>query len=894
MENINQCTAINNNKKRCLFKCSENSEYCSRHIIKLNKPKKEIILCCAKNQKKEQCPWKAIDGEKYCKRHLEILGNNQSSDEKYCSGCKNYLPLSKWKDQSSKICSKCSDRCKINREKDKIKRIIVDNKCIGYTQSKIINNDNEIIYKKCDHYANKNSEYPEYCGEHQALAKKLNLETDIIKVCSNWIRGCFNTFEPIEIKGHRISKCITCREKARTKDLQKYNMKIENALKFNKETKDKELFMCHSCNSINDIKTVNCNKCIKCYEIQTKSENNRYINNPLLKRVNDVKKSKFHKNRIMDLTDDEIIELITQKCYYCNNDEGPSGIGIDRFDSTKDYIKDNCKPCCEMCNRMKSNYSFNDFTNIIKYLVRINKFVDKNPNEKYAQLFKRCKNPYFNILGKSSTDNKPKQVHIDNELWEKIIKSPCFYCKNNFNGNGAGGVDRVDSKFGYFESNIVPACSTCNLMKNIMLPHEFFNKIKKIYNKHIGFIDFEPTIRENILQELNTDINIKIADHIKFLKENHKEYENLIFMPKSLDDIKNIKILLEFCDLEDNEDNKYNENNKNNNDKHNMKKITDKQKLLKDIWKYFRYTVSSLKIEKHREFDGRRFYVLVKDQTTETYLGIMSLSKDMFDCRDRDSYIGWDKNEKREKYLHIMNLTTCVPLQPFGFNFNGGKLIAMLAFSKEISMHYKKRYINTNISDLLGIITTSIHGKSIMYDRLKCMKHIGFTQGNSTQRLSNKTIELCKNYCKNKKNYNDNINLKKLYYVEEVFKKFKIPKKHMESNPKGIYFGFTSPNSKEYLTGKTDTIPDLTHLKTSQEIFNEWLNRWGIQRYNQLKLKNNLKCNNLNKIDEYTLNDNIKSNSIIIDELNDINNNNNNLSELNNKNISKNKKNILS
>ena len=35
--------------------------------------------------------------------------------------------------------------------------------------------------------------------------------------------------------------------------------------------------------------------------------------------------------------------------------------GIDRIYSTKGYSVNNCVPCCTMCNKMKLNYSLEDF-----------------------------------------------------------------------------------------------------------------------------------------------------------------------------------------------------------------------------------------------------------------------------------------------------------------------------------------------------------------------------------------------------------------------------------------------------------------------------------------------------------------------------------------------------
>jgi hypothetical protein len=61
----------------------------------------------------------------------------------------------------------------------------------------------------------------------------------------------------------------------------------------------------------------------------------------------------------------------------------------------------------------------------------------------------------------------------------------------------------------------------------------------------------------------------------------------------------------------------------------------------------------------------------------------------------------------------------------------------MLAFSIELHQFYEKRYFYS----LALITTTSIHGKSIQYDRLKQLKLIGYTKGFGTNHISASFIE---------------------------------------------------------------------------------------------------------------------------------------------------------
>lgn len=74
----------------------------------------------------------------------------------------------------------------------------------------------------------------------------------------------------------------------------------------------------------------------------------------------------------------EFEKIIKSNCYYCNCSPSFRSKktcrrinlikinGIDRIDSSKDYIKGNCRACCKNCNRMKSALKEKDFYIIIK------------------------------------------------------------------------------------------------------------------------------------------------------------------------------------------------------------------------------------------------------------------------------------------------------------------------------------------------------------------------------------------------------------------------------------------------------------------------------------------------------------------------------------------------
>ena len=103
---------------------------------------------------------------------------------------------------------------------------------------------------------------------------------------------------------------------------------------------------------------------------------NEYCNNCL--KYNDKKRYDHYKHGAksrklcFDLTIDEFKNITSQPCAYCGEFSvyfnGVGINGIDRIDSSKGYIVNNVIPCCEMCNKMKSNYNVKDWINKIKII----------------------------------------------------------------------------------------------------------------------------------------------------------------------------------------------------------------------------------------------------------------------------------------------------------------------------------------------------------------------------------------------------------------------------------------------------------------------------------------------------------------------------------------------
>ena len=127
---------------------------------------------------------------------------------------------------------------------------------------------------------------------------------------------------------------------------------------------------------------------------------------------------------------------------------------------------------------------------------------------------------------------------------------------------------------------------------------------------------------------------------------------------------------------------------------------------------------------------------------------------------------------------------------------------------------------------------------------------MGFTKGNSVQKIPPEVTKLCNEYLKQERGNGLSYNTSKKYIIiQEAFNKLNIPKEEvLMSIPKGVYFGYTFHQSKQFLTD-TDTNhleSDNYQFQTTQlQTVSEWtswrLNRWAIRRYTNLESNNLLK-----------------------------------------------------
>jgi len=100
------------------------------------------------------------------------------------------------------------------------------------------------------------------------------------------------------------------------------------------------------------------------------------------------------KNNLFLITKEQFNNIIKNKCYLCNKTNKEQKIGIDRYDNNIEYTLDNCRPCCNYCNYIKKEYSY-DF--LVNHIQKIVKHTDNNPlfmnkTYKFSGVFVKTKN----------------------------------------------------------------------------------------------------------------------------------------------------------------------------------------------------------------------------------------------------------------------------------------------------------------------------------------------------------------------------------------------------------------------------------------------------------------------------------------------------------------------
>jgi hypothetical protein len=123
---------------------------------------------------------------------------------------------------------------------------------------------------------------------------------------------------------------------------------------------------------------------------------------------------------------------------------------------------------------------------------------------------------------------------------------------------------------------------------------------------------------------------------------------------------------------------------------------------------------------------GRTLKWIVTEDNTNKIIGVVRFGSPTINSKPRNDYFGEVLSLSRINSEFVMGFNI-VPVQPFGYNYLGGKLLALLASSNELKRQFDRKYG----IDLQYFETTSLYGTTkgvSMYDGLKpYIRHIGDT-----------------------------------------------------------------------------------------------------------------------------------------------------------------------
>jgi hypothetical protein len=244
----------------------------------------------------------------------------------------------------------------------------------------------------------------------------------------------------------------------------------------------------------------------------------------------------------------------------------------------------------------------------------------------------------------------------------------------------------------------------------------------------------------------------------------------------------------------------------------------------KSLWMYFRMTVSSHYPSKYMGFNT---HILIRDKFTKKYVAITSL------CEVR---MGWTSNQNFKDVVrrnNIFNITTCIGIPPFSFNFNAGKLATMLMFSKEVY-----DYMKTKGKTVAGLMTYSLHGNSYQYSGLDNFELIGYTQGKGGKDNTRVPRFVYDNMIKIMRKKHLYIDANKNTNISYFCSKYGIVDATKHGIKHSIFYGNNGKNTMEYLNGNTGVFePNDIPV---EKIAKKWYVAYAIPRIHDLIKRNNI------------------------------------------------------
>ena len=268
---------------------------------------------------------------------------------------------------------------------------------------------------------------------------------------------------------------------------------------------------------------------------------------------------------------------------------------------------------------------------------------------------------------------------------------------------------------------------------------------------------------------------------------------------------------------------------------------------------------------------GRNVKINVKDRVSGKLLGQISLASDVTAMGVRDNFIGWSKDNKfvDGKLNNTTIASTIVCTQPLGYNFLGGKLIAMMTTTPEVRAYWKEKYKNV----LIAVGTTSLYGIHSQYNGIPLFKTLGESAGKISLKPDDKfydpwhqwikenhadwyaeniTEERARNGANMGYDRNGPVSGIKQKILGKIFKECGIKAtEYHHGFKRGVYFAMMYENGNEFLRNEIteDQLILKDKFKQGTEYINKWWKKHAISRYTKLHDEGRIKPEHLFYID---------------------------------------------
>lgn len=259
---------------------------------------------------------------------------------------------------------------------------------------------------------------------------------------------------------------------------------------------------------------------------------------------------------------------------------------------------------------------------------------------------------------------------------------------------------------------------------------------------------------------------------------------------------------------------------------------------------------------------GRNVKINVKDRVSGKLLGQISLASDVTSMAVRDNYIGWSKDNKFKdgKLNHTTIASTIVCTQPLGYNFLGGKLVAMMTTVPEVREFWKRKYGQT----LVAVGTTSLYGIHSQYNGIPHFKTLGESAGKISIKPDDSIYELWHDWIKEnqseeyerqttqKEGIEGPVSGVKQRILSMIFKECGIKQSEYHHGFKrGVYLAMMYENGAEFLRSEIseDELKMKQKFEEGVDYISKWWKKKAIKRYTKLHSEGRLKPENLFYLD---------------------------------------------